>query len=70
MQGDRPTHIEAEIVEAQFGHRIGSGIEIVAGIERIIAPKIPSGGMKLPRARLDGHADRASRREPVLRTIV
>ena len=31
MEAHWPTHIEAVIMEAQFGHGVGSGIEVVAG---------------------------------------
>ena len=51
MKAHRPADIETEVVEAQLGNRVGRRIEIVAGIKRIVAAKIESGGVKLLGAR-------------------
>ena len=48
----------------------GARVEVIAGIERVVAPEIPGSSMELLGARLDDHADRARRRQAVFGAVV
>ena len=67
---NRAADVESEGVEAQFGDFLRSRVEVVAGIERVIAQELPRAGVKLLRAGLDDSCHRGRRRQAVFRAVV
>ena len=66
----RAAHVEAVGVEAQLFHGLRCGVEVVAGIERVVAIELPTRGMELFSSGLDNLGDGCGRGETVLGAVV
>ena len=69
-ESDRATDVEAEDIQAQFGHRLGRGVEEVACVECIIAIELPSRSVERAGTGLEHHGHGATRRKAIVGAVI
>ena len=67
---NRTANVKAESVEPKFGDLLRGGVEVVAGIERVVAQELPSAGVILLGAGLDDGRHGRRGRQPIFSAVV
>ncbi len=69
-EADRAAHVEAVSMEPQLGNFVRGGIEVVAGIEGIVAQELPRRSVEFSRSALDDRSHGRRRRQAIFGAVV